>query len=83
MNVIVTQRAIKDLKKLDKTIKKQVKEALNKLYDFPDVNNIKQLKGNPVRYRLRVRDWRIIFIVDWESDVLTITSINHRREVYR
>jgi mRNA-degrading endonuclease RelE of RelBE toxin-antitoxin system len=38
-------------------------------------------KGNPIRYRLRVGDWRIIFNVS--SDTLIIETIKHRREAYQ
>jgi mRNA interferase RelE/StbE len=83
MNVEITQRASKDFKKLDRSVKKQVKEALEKLDDFPDLTDVKQLKGSPKRYRLRVGNWRIIFCVDWEKNVLTVLTINHRKKVYR
>lgn len=42
-------------------------------------NNVTQLRGRPER-RLRVQDWRIIFVLD--GDVLLIRDIAPRGSVY-
>lgn len=83
MNVTITERAARYVNKLDKSVQQQLKGALSRLYDFPDVTNIKQLKGRPRRYRMRVGDWRIIFTVDWEKDTLIVVTIAHRKDAYK
>jgi mRNA interferase RelE/StbE len=37
------------------------------------------LKG---RWRLRVGDWRVVYLVDQKKRVVTITAIRHRKDVY-
>jgi mRNA interferase RelE/StbE len=41
-----------------------------------------RLKGND-RFRLRVRDYRIIYTFDTEEDVIHLLAVSHRREIYR
>lgn len=81
MEVRIKREAKKELGKLDKVIAQRIFDAISSLRDFPDVQNIKRLKGDPIRYRLRVGDWRVVFTVS--SDTLTIETIKHRREVYQ
>jgi mRNA interferase RelE/StbE len=37
------------------------------------------LKG---RWRLRVGDWRVVYLVDLPRRVVTITAIRHRKDIY-
>jgi mRNA interferase RelE/StbE len=37
------------------------------------------LKG---RWRLRVGDWRVVYLVDLPQRVVTITAIRHRKDIY-
>ena len=37
------------------------------------------LKG---RWRLRVGDWRVVYLIDHSTQVVTITAIRHRKDVY-
>jgi mRNA interferase RelE/StbE len=34
------------------------------------------------RWRLRVGDWRVVYLVDQTKRVVTITAIRHRKDVY-
>lgn len=45
--------------------------------------NIKKLKDLQSGYRLRVGDYRVIYILDHPSRRLIITKIDHRSVVYR
>ena len=52
-----------------------------KLNPFPP-DSIK-LAGTRRTYRIRVRDYRIIYEVDSRKKYITILYIRHRRDVYR
>ncbi len=43
-------------------------------------NNVKRLKGAPVRYRLRVGDFRVVF--DVADNIMTVFDIGPRGDVY-
>ena len=64
-------------------------ERLNRCFEQLSQNpyehpNIKRLKGLFVgSFRYRIGDWRVIYRVDEENQVITILLIAHRSEVYR
>ncbi|WP_310440641.1 type II toxin-antitoxin system RelE/ParE family toxin [Sulfuricurvum sp.] len=77
--------AKKELSQLDRVIQKQLKEKIILLATDPDrlKNNIKALKGEySGKFRLRVRDYRVIFRITEEKILITIIRIGHRKEVY-
>lgn len=77
-----TKNAIEDLEKLDTPI---VKRILNKISWFSrNFENItpEPLSGDLVgTFKIKIGDWRIIYI--FESGVIVIQAIGHRKEVYR
>lgn len=77
--------AKKELAGLDRVIQKQLKEKIVLLATDPAVlkNNIKPLKGEYTgKFRLRVRDYRVIFQIIDDRVLITIIRIGHRKEVY-
>lgn len=77
--------AKKELSQLDRVIQKQLKEKIILLATDPNKlkNNIKALKGEySGKFRLRVRDYRVIFRITEEKILITIIRIGHRKEVY-
>jgi mRNA interferase RelE/StbE len=42
----------------------------------------KKLKGED-RYRLRVGNYRVVYVVDQKQKTITIYRVRHRKEVYR
>lgn len=77
--------AKKELSQLDRVVQKQLKEKIILLATDPDKlkNNIKALKGEySGKFRLRVRDYRVIFRITEEKILITIIRIGHRKEIY-
>jgi mRNA interferase RelE/StbE len=48
----------------------------------PRPDGCKKLKGYKDQWRVRVGDWRIVYIIDDAARVVSVTRIAHRREVY-
>lgn len=72
--------------KLDKSTRKRIKKALQHLeqeenpFSHPNVRPlIGRLQGD---YRLRVRDWRILFIADKSLKVIHVYAILPRGRAY-
>jgi mRNA interferase RelE/StbE len=42
----------------------------------------KKLKGYKDLWRVRVGDWRVLYIIDDAAKLVTVTRIAHRREAY-
>ncbi|MFZ2968413.1 MAG: type II toxin-antitoxin system RelE/ParE family toxin [Sulfuricurvum sp.] len=77
--------AKKELSSLDFAIQKQLKEKIIVLATDPSKlkNNIKALKGEyEGKFRLRVRDYRILFRIEEVRVLILIIRIGHRKEVY-
>lgn len=85
MTVEYTPEAIKDLKRLDKQIARQIKtymEDVGKLQNPRDRG--KALKGNlSVYWRYRSGDYRIICTIEDTKLVVTVVKIADRKDVYR
>lgn len=82
--VVFKPTAVKDLKKLPKTIQRRIKEKLEfYLKQTEPLDYAVQLSGNQKTgdYRFRVGDYRIVF--DMEINIMVILYIEHRRDVYR
>lgn len=62
-----------------------VAERLTVLGADPRGGRATQLKGfsDPAHYRLRVRDYRVVFFFDDARGHVNITKVEHRRDVYR
>ncbi len=81
----VSPRALKQLRKLDKPVAREIRDALSDIGSLDDPRcRGKALSGN-LRglWRYRVGDYRIICdILDGELVVLVV-EIGHRGEIYR
>jgi mRNA interferase RelE/StbE len=42
----------------------------------------KKLRGYRDQWRVRVGDWRVVYLINDEAKLVTITRVAHRREVY-
>lgn len=77
-----------DLKRLDENTAERV---IKKIKFYAEQENplifAKQLKGfTPNRYRFRIGDYRVIFMIDDETleiRILVILRIKHRKDIYR
>ena len=71
-----------DLPTLPRSVRKQVKTAIEKKLASHPVEF-----GKPLRYslkgarRLRVGDWRVIYKIE-PPDLVLVVKIGHRREIY-
>ena len=72
-----------DIPTLPKTIKAQIKKAIETRLTVDPIG-----LGKPLRYsfkghrRIRVGDYRIVYRVDHELFLVTIVIIKHRKDVY-
>lgn len=82
--VVLTLRAEKDLKKIEKVDAEKIGRKLEELVKGVQNLDIKKLEGkeNPT-YRLRSGDYRIIYTIEKHIVTVLVIEIKHRREVYR
>lgn len=73
----------KELKSLPHAIKERVIKIINQLASNPVPPSASKLQGRTGCYRIRVRDYRIVYEVHVTEIVIYVISVAHRKEVYR
>lgn len=81
LQIIFTEKAFKDLAKLNNDEKQRIKSKLieyseNPLFFAKKLSNFKL--GN---YRFRIGDYRVI--CDIEENIIIILRVGHRKEIYK
>lgn len=75
----IKKKAKKFIDKQDRTQQIRIYKAI---YNLPD-GDIKQLKGYDTTYRLRVGDYRILFILNENEIIINIIDADNRGDVYK
>ena len=74
----------KELRNLPKSTIKRVIIASEGLAKNPKPNGCKKLRGTKENlYRIRVGDYRIIYVIEETIRIVTIRNVRHRKDVYR
>jgi mRNA interferase RelE/StbE len=81
--VDVRPRVRKALRQLDSTMRKEVLFKMRALATDPRPPGAKVLRGYSPWLRVRVGDYRIIYIVDDDTHTVAVADVGHRREIYR
>ncbi|MBI2305491.1 MAG: type II toxin-antitoxin system RelE/ParE family toxin [Chloroflexi bacterium] len=70
------------MERLDSQARKRVIRKCSLLGKNPlRGSNIRRLGGYENLYRIRIGDWRVVYIV--EGNVVIVKYIGHRKEIYR
>jgi len=78
----IKQSAQKELDALDDSVFRRIDRKILALADNPRPPGCKKLRGYKDQWRVRVGDWRVVYLIDDEAKLVTITRVAHRREVY-
>jgi mRNA interferase RelE/StbE len=81
--VDLSKRAKRQLSKLDSDTQASIGAAIDALAVDPRPAGVKKLKGEETVYRIRVRDYRILYEIQDDELLILVIKIGHRREVYR
>ena len=74
--------ALKELEALPDIVLARLVRKMDALGDAPRPAGCKKLKGYRDQWRIRVGDWRVVYIIDDAAKLVSVTRIAHRREVY-
>lgn len=79
-----TAPALRELRKLDKPLARRVLKAVTKLGSNPRPPGVRALTGQPPgTMRLRIGDYRVVYVIQDHLILVTVVRLAHRREVYR
>jgi mRNA interferase RelE/StbE len=80
-NLVYTRRAVKDIQKIEPTVKKRIGNTLLRYKEDPIRYSRKIINSDHGSYRFRIGDYRVIF--DLEKDDIVVLRIGHRKEIYK
>ena len=80
--IIWSESAAKELKKLDKTVAKRIFKKVSELNENPYHFDVTKMVGDPY-FRLRVGDYRVIFDIQNDMLRILILKVGHRKKVYK
>lgn len=80
--VEVRRRAQRALDKLPKTDFQAVVEAIKELAQTPRPRGVEKVKSTGL-WRIRQGDYRVIYGIDDNQQLVTVVRVGHRREIYR
>ncbi|MBI2856920.1 MAG: type II toxin-antitoxin system RelE/ParE family toxin [Chloroflexi bacterium] len=81
-SVEIRRRAQRALDRLPRADFQAVVEAVKGLAEAPRPRGIEKVKSTGL-WRIRRGDYRIIFALDDDQQLVTVVRIGHRREIYR
>jgi mRNA interferase RelE/StbE len=81
--VALTSSAEKELRDLPKKIIARIVPRLERLELNPRPAGCKKLRGGDREWRIRVGDYRIVYVIDDIAKAVDVTRIAHRREAYQ
>ncbi|MBN1832698.1 MAG: type II toxin-antitoxin system RelE/ParE family toxin [Deltaproteobacteria bacterium] len=80
-SLIYTQRAIKDIRKLDADVRRRIGRTLKRYEEDPIKFSSKLTDPRMGTYRFRVGDYRVVF--DIEENDIVVLRVGHRKDIYR
>ncbi len=80
--VVLTEYAIRQLKKLPPQVVIKLREAIAALAVNPCPHSYIKLT-NVEAYRVRVGDYRIVYEIDDDALVIRVVEVSNRKETYR
>ncbi len=78
--VIFSDKALKQLKKLDRTVQERIIAALERIRIRPG-SYVTKLVSDP-GYRFRVGDYRVIMDIDNNVLHILVLKVGHRKKIY-
>jgi len=81
--VLFKPSAQKTLSKLSEQLQKRIVKKAMALAGNPRPMGSEKLSGYENRYRIRVGDYRVVYMIEDDRLIVTIIDLGHRREIYR
>ena len=82
MKILFVKSAEKELLSLNKSLGQRIVQKISLLENNPYGQNSQKLEGSK-GYRIRIGEYRVVYIIDKENKTILIIKIGHRKEIYR
>jgi len=74
-------KSVKQLKKLDKTVARRIRDKVLGITDSP-FQSVRRLSDSPF-YRMRIGDYRIILDLQQGKLIIFVVELDHRSKIYK
>ena len=81
-HVIIKPSAAKEIDRLPVSTAARVVAKIGALATTPRPPGVKKLEGEPMRWRIRAGDWRVIYSIDDRRRVVDVLYVRHRSKAY-
>jgi len=81
--VLIARSARRELQRLPSKVQIRIVDILKKLQEEPRPRGSIQLRGNDSLRRIRSGDYRVIYAVNDEQQLVDVSAIRHRSDAYR
>ena len=81
--IAFARSARKELEKLPAAIAQRVIGQIEALMSDPRPPRAIKLKGNRNLWRIRIGDYRVLYGIDDAAQLIDVSAVRHRRDVYR
>jgi mRNA interferase RelE/StbE len=81
--VTVARSARKELERLPSEAVVRILMKLEELSENPRPSGVSKLHGQKGLWRLRVGEYRVVYLIDDAQRIIDVSVIRHRRDVYR
>jgi mRNA interferase RelE/StbE len=81
--VYIEKTAENDIKRLPTTTFHRIISQIRALAENPRPSGCRKLTGSKNDWRIRIRDYRVLYEIDDRMKVVRVMRVRHRREVYR
>lgn len=75
--------AVREIRKLPRSTQKKIVKQMDALALDPRPSGVEKLVENPRFWRIRTGDYRLIYYIDEENDVVVVLVVRHRKDAYR
>ena len=82
-NISFKKSAEKELRTLDKKLISRVLYSIENLSNNPVPPGSRKLVGSETTHRIRIGDYRVVYLIDHDATTIEIQKIAHRKEVYK
>lgn len=79
----ISNRAVKQLKKLSTDIRDRINEKILDLAENPRPSGVVKLENTENQYRIRVGNYRVLYEIQDDVLIVKVVRVGHRRDVYR
>ena len=80
--ILITPKAQRQIKAMPVSIQDRIRSTVRALRDNPYPPGTRKLKDAEGQYRIRVGDYRIVYVVEGRLLMVLVVTVGHRKDVY-